>query len=203
MGRPTKKQKLSKKISESMREELKNALPKLKDAASRGERPKKQYEFAGISEATYYRWMIETPQLKQELIQLLTDYRMAKIKEAALIGAPQAEQMYHANKMTDLEYNTLMEKYPDFNEDIQRTEKNALKLWSRKNIAESIQTKGNIGDSWRYLEHMDAEMNKTRIEVSDGEEDAEDEALFNEYEEKLRANIHNRIKKLDKENGKN
>ena len=201
MGRPSKKQILGENISKSKRAELLPLLPKLKDAASQGMRPKKQYEFAGISEGTYYRWLKETPELQKELTQLLLDYRMAKIKEAALIGAPQAEQMYHANKMTEKEYNDLMEKYPDFGEDIQRTEKNALKLWSRKNIAESIQTKGNIGDSWRYLEHMDIEMNKKRLEITtEDETDAEDEALLDEYEEKIRFNIHKRIKKLSNEN---
>ena len=198
MARPTNKQKLGQKISKAKREELLPALSKLKDAASRGERPKKQYEFAGISEATYYRWLKETPKLQEELTQLLTDYRMAKIKEAALIGAPVAEQQYHANKMTELEYNELMKAHPDFFEDIVKTQHNALKLWSRKNIAESIQTKGNITDSWRYLEHMDEEMNKTKLEITDNAEDTEDNALLDEYEEKLRGNIKDRIKKLAK-----
>ena len=203
MGRPTKKQKLGQNISKSKREQLLPSLSKLKDAASRGERPKKQYEFAGISEATYYRWLKETPELQQELTQLLTDFRMAKIKEAALIGAPIAEQRYHANKMTELEYNEIMKNNLGFAEDIASTQQNALKLWSRKNIADSIQTKGNITDSWRYLEHMDEEMNKKRFEVSDGgEEDAEDDALLDEYEEKLRSNIHKRIKKMSNENTK-
>ncbi len=189
------REKINQKISESMREELKPTLSKLKDAASRGERPVKQYTFAGISEATYYRWLQENPELKEELTQLLTDYRMAKIKEAALIGAPEAEQQYHANKMTDKEFSELMEKYPDFHEDIKRTEKNALKLWSRKNIAESIQSKGNIADSWRYLEHMDKEMNKTRLVIDDDGDDltAEDKALLEEYEEKMYKNLQKRI----------
>ena len=132
---------------------------------------------------------------KDELTQLLDDYRMAKVKEAALIGAPPTEQQYHANKMSDLEYDELMEKYPVFSEDIQRTEKNALKLWSRKNIAESIQTKGNISDSWRYLEHMDKEMNKTRISFDDDDEEVskEDEAILAEYEEKIYKNLQKRI----------
>ncbi|MCX6706484.1 MAG: hypothetical protein NTV24_05315 [Candidatus Woesebacteria bacterium] len=160
MARPTNRSKINKKISESMREELKPVLLQLKDAASRGERPVKQYKHAGISEATYYRWMEENPQLKEELARLLTDFRKAKIKEAALIGAPISEQRHHANKMTEKEYHDIMEADPEFAEEVEIARESNLKLWARKNIAISIQEKGNVADSWRYLEHMDEEMKK-------------------------------------------
>ncbi len=178
-----------------MREERLASVPKLRDMASRGERPKKQYEYAGIGATTYYRWLQETPQLRDELAQLLTDFRRAKIKEAALIGAPISEQRLHANKLTEKEYDDIMQADPDFAEEIEMTRECNLKLWARRNIAESIQTNRNVSDSWRYLEHMEKEMNKTRIEVSEPtEEDDEDEALLNEYEEKIRQNIQKRIR---------
>ena len=182
-----------------MREDRLASVPKLKDIASRGERPKKQYEYAGISATTYYRWLQETPQLRDELSQLLTDFRKAKIKEAALIGAPVSEQRLHANKLTEKEYNDIMEADLEFAEEIEMTRESNLKLWARRNIAESIQNNKNIADSWRYLEHTEKEMNKTRFIVEnesteDKEYDKDDQALLDEYENKIYQNIQRRIR---------
>lgn len=192
MGRPTNRSKINEKISESMRQELKSALPKLKDAASQGMRQKKQYEFAGISERTYYRWLEENPELKQELAQLLTSFRKTKIREAAMIGAPQTEQRLHANKMTEMEYHELMDSDPDFFEEVEMLRESNLKIWARKNIAESIQNNKNVGDSWRFLEHMDKEMNKKRLEISDPDDD-DDRELIEEYETKVYKKLQKKI----------
>ena len=156
MARPTKQSKINQKISESLREELKNALPRLKESASRGDKSVKQYKYAGISERTYYRWLQENPQLKQELAQLSTDFRKAKIKEAALIGAPVSEQRLHANKLTAKEYDDIMRDDPEFAEEVESTRECNLKLWSRRNIAVSRKKKWG----WRYLEHIEKDMNK-------------------------------------------
>lgn len=196
MPRPTKRSKINKKISESMREERCVSVPKLKDMAGRGERPKKQYEYAGIGATTYYRWLQETPELRDELAQLLTDFRRTKIKEAALIGAPVNEQRLHANKLTEKEYDDIMESDLEFAEEVENTRESNLKLWARRNIAESIQNNKNIPDSWRYLEHMEKEMNKTRLvveNIQDEEIDKEDQALLDEYEDKIYKNMQKRI----------
>ncbi|MEK7088770.1 MAG: hypothetical protein AAB913_01415 [Patescibacteria group bacterium] len=187
-----------------MREERKHVLSQLRELAGKGERPVKQYKITGISESTYYRWMTETPELKQELARLLIDSRKAKIKEAALIGAPVSEQRLHANKLTEKEYNDIMEADPDFAEEVEVTKECNLKLWARKNIAESIQNNKNIPDSWRYLEQTEKDMNKTRLIVEnnkDKEINEEDQSLLNEYEEKIRKNIRKRTNQLpDEEN---
>lgn len=201
MSRPTKQSKINQKISESMRENQKSKVSQLRDAASKGERPVKQYKFAEISKPTYYRWLEENPQLRDELAQLLTNFRKTKIKEATLIGAPVAEQRQHANKMTEKEYNNIMQADPEFAEEVEIARECNLKLWARRNIAMSIQEKGNVADSWRYLEHMEKEMNKIKLEIDNiNKADIEDEALLEECEEKLRNNIHDRIKKNSKIN---
>ena len=183
MARPTKQSKINQKISESLREELKNALPRLKESASRGDKSVKQYKYAGISERTYYRWLQENPQLKQELAQLSTDFRKAKIKEAALIGAPVSEQRLHANKLTAKEYDDIMRDDPEFAEEVESTRECNLKLWSRRNIA--VSRKKKCG--WRYLEHIEKDMNKVRLIVENDEDkeiSEEDQALLNEYEDR-------------------
>ncbi|MEK7088729.1 MAG: hypothetical protein AAB913_01205 [Patescibacteria group bacterium] len=198
MARPTKQSKINQKISESLREELKNALPRLKESASRGDKSVKQYKYAGISERTYYRWLQENPQLKQELAQLSTDFRKAKIKEAALIGAPVSEQRLHANKLTAKEYDDIMRDDPEFAEEVESTRECNLKLWSRRNIAVSIQEKRNVADSWRYLEHIEKDMNKVRLIVENDEDkeiSEEDQALLNEYEDKIYENMQKRIRR--------
>ena len=184
-----------------MREERCVSVPKLKDMAGRGERPKKQYEYAGIGATTYYRWLQETPELRDELAQLLTDFRKAKIKEAALIGAPVSEQRHHANKMTEKEYHDIVEADLEFAEEVESARESNLKLWARRNIAISIQEKGSVADSWRYLEHMEKEMNRTRLVVENDEDkeiNEEDKALLDEYEDKIYENMQKRIRNLDK-----
>jgi len=191
----TKRAKINKKISEAMREAHAKAIPKLKDAARQGMRAKKQYEHAGISDTTYYRWLQEDKELRDELTQLLLDFRKTKIREAAMIGAPILEQRRHANNMSELEYSQIMEDDPEFFEEVEMIRQTNLKLWARKNIATSIQEKGNVGDSWRFLEHMDKDMNKVRVDLND-DPDPDNDKLIDEFEEQYRKNLQNRIKKL-------
>lgn len=60
---------INQKISETINENFDKAgkVSRLKQAATIGAPPVEQYHYAGISKATYYRWMDADPELRDEL----------------------------------------------------------------------------------------------------------------------------------------
>lgn len=199
----TKQEKINQKISESMREEYKPKLLRLRELASQGERPTRQYRGVEISEATYYRWLEENSQLKRDLAQLLLTFRKDKIIEAARVGAPEIEQRFHANKLTEKEYNEILEADPTFAEEVEMTRKGNLKLFARRNIATDITSNKSISSSWRYLENTDDEMGVQKIKdiTNDGLIDDEDKKAINEFHGKLKSNLLKKSMQKAKDDG--